>query len=70
MASHKVEITAEFRSETESAWAVHVGWYEEDKYGRQREVWCWLPKSQCRRDEDDENIWHVPEWMALEKGLI
>ena len=29
----------------------------------------WLPKSQCEWDEDEE-IMDMPEWLAIEKGLI
>lgn len=29
----------------------------------------WLPKSQCELDED-ELLVQVPEWLAIEKGLV
>lgn len=29
----------------------------------------WLPKSQCELDEDDNTV-EVPEWLAIEKGLV
>lgn len=29
----------------------------------------WLPKSQCEWDSRDK-IMQIPEWLALEKGLI
>jgi hypothetical protein len=30
---------------------------------------CWLPKSQCQWDKDDKTM-AMPEWLAMEKGLI
>lgn len=44
--------------ETELAWLMLI----EDQ-----EVW--LPKSQCEFDEDDGTVL-VPEWLAVEKGLV
>lgn len=29
----------------------------------------WLPKSQCEWDADDKTM-AMPEWLALDKGLI
>lgn len=29
----------------------------------------WLPKSECELDEDD-CLAQVPEWLAIEKGLV
>lgn len=30
---------------------------------------CWLPKSQCEWDSETGEM-QLPEWLALEKGLI
>lgn len=29
----------------------------------------WLPKSECELDEHDQ-VAQVPEWLAIEKGLV
>ena len=56
--SDLVDIAAELRHETEKAWLFYDG---------AREVW--LPKSQCEYDPDDGTV-ALPEWLAMEKGLI
>lgn len=59
MKSDLVDITdIEFKFETAAAWKVV------DSKGRE----IWLPKSQCERNEDGSIA--MPEWLALEKGLI
>lgn len=45
--------------ETPDAWLILTAYDEE----------VWLPKSQVELD-DDESVVRVPEWLALEKGLI
>jgi hypothetical protein len=44
--------------ETQDAWLLDTG---DEK--------VWFPKSQCTLDED-EKIIEVPEWLAIEKGLV
>ena len=45
--------------ETDRAWLVRVGSYEE-----------WLPKSQCSRIlGDPEDAFEIPEWLVNRKGL-
>lgn len=36
--------------------------------GKTSEV-VWIPKSQCQRNVDDGTI-TMPEWLAMDKGLI
>lgn len=53
-----VDIAGEVRGETEKAFRFFDG----------KET-VWLPKSQCEWDENDKTM-TMPEWLALEKGLI
>ncbi len=48
--------------ETDRAWLLDLGGDEK----------VWLPKSHCELEkaEDDTNYALVPEWLAVEKGLI
>lgn len=55
--SSLVDIAAEIKRETDKAWLVSDG---------EREVW--LPKSQA--EFDGTATFTMPEWLALEKGLI
>lgn len=59
-----VEIDLTIKAETDMALLVDDGCIEE----------VWLPKSQIQYDEDaevgDTIIVDVPEWLALDKGLI
>lgn len=48
----------EFIRETSSAWLLSIDNEE-----------IWLPKSQCEIDRQDETI-YVPEWLAIEEGLV
>ena len=52
------EIAGEVHHETEKAYLFYDGINK-----------VWLPKSQCQWDEDEQTM-SVPEWLALEKGLI
>lgn len=54
----QVEVDCEVVGETELAWEIDDGDTE-----------VWLPKSQTEW-LDDEGIMMMPEWLALEKGLI
>lgn len=63
MNNNEIEIAVEVRGETEKALRVYDG---------KREVW--IPKSQISDQSEDakgkiESIF-IPEWLALEKGLI
>jgi hypothetical protein len=48
----------EIIKETPDAWLLDMG---DEK--------VWFPKSQCELDEDEQII-DVPEWLAIEKGLV
>jgi hypothetical protein len=56
--SDLVDISGEIVGETELAWRFFDG-----------TITVWLPKSQCEWDENNGEM-TMPEWLALEKGLI
>ncbi len=61
------ELSLMFLHETDAAWLVSETGFKEDA--------VWLPKSQCGIDNPDPESgeiceFSVPEWLALEKGLI
>lgn len=53
-------------SETSMAWKVKLGEPDNpfDKTPSE-----WLPKSQCDMADDKKSV-SVPEWLAIEKGLV
>lgn len=53
-----IEIACQVKHETEKAFLVFDG----DKD-------VWLPKTQCEWDGRDK-VMQMPEWLAMEKGLI
>ncbi len=53
-----VDIDVEIRRETERAFLVFDGKIE-----------LWLPKRYVRNNQDDGTI-TIPEWLALDQGLI
>ena len=55
--SDLVDIAAELRAMTDRAYLIFDGDQE-----------CWLPMSQCEMNED--GTFTMPEWLALNKGLI
>jgi len=57
--SDLVDVPGRVRSETERAYLFH------SENGMQ----VWLPKSQVEWDRDDQTM-AMPEWLALDKGLI
>lgn len=60
MSQERVEIEFDdVITETPSAWLIDV---EGDEH-------VWLPKSCCEMDEDRHTV-VVPEWLAVEKGLV
>lgn len=59
-----IEIAAEFRLEREKAIAICDGSTDENG----REVWAWLPRSLV--EDNGDGTFSMPEWLALEKGLI
>lgn len=57
-ASGLIEISCEWRGETDKAWLIYDGSIE-----------VWIPKSQCEADWKD-GIVEMPEYLAKLKGLI
>lgn len=59
--SDLIDLKVELKKETPKAWLVHDG---------DREVW--IPKSECELEKDRNNMYDltIPEWLAMEKGLI
>lgn len=55
--SNLTDIAAKVVRETEKAWLIDDGAKQ-----------VWIPKSQAEKNPD--NTFTLPEWMALEKGLI
>ena len=53
-----IEIAGEIRGGTEKAHMFFDG-----------EVTVWLPMSQCEYDDKTKTM-QMPEWLAMEKGLI
>jgi hypothetical protein len=69
MKSDLVDITAELRHETDKAYLIFDGRIEIKKGDTVKsEVRTWVPKSQVEFDND--KTFTMPEWLALEKGLI
>jgi hypothetical protein len=62
--SDLIEIAAEKRADREKAVAIYDG--RDDDSGK--EIWTWLPKSQI--EDNGDGTFTMPEWLALEKGLI
>ena len=60
--SDLTELSGLYRHETEEAWLIDFG--ENDP--------TWLPKSQCEIEEENDGTVTVtlPEWLAIEKGLV
>lgn len=58
-----VEVVAELKRETPAAYGVVI---EDDSFEGEAEI-IWLPKSQVTKDG---NTFYVPEWLAIEKGLV
>ena len=53
-----IDISGEIKAETERAYRFYDG----------KET-VWLPKSQCDWNEEEKTM-TMPEWLAMEKGLI
>ena len=69
-----VDIACEFRQDREKSIVVWAGEMEDvtdERTGeiREREKWVFLPKSLAQYDNDAKTV-TMPEWMAVEKGLI
>ena len=57
--SDLVDIACEITAETEKAFKIDHGGEEE----------CWVPKSQCEWDATVKTM-TMPEWLALDKGIL
>jgi hypothetical protein len=55
-----IDIAGVKKHETDKAWLADVG----------LEQPVWLPKSQVEYYDDYGGIFTMPEWLAIEKGLI
>ena len=55
-----VDIACIIRHETPRAWLIDAGGKEP----------VWIPKSQAQINEDHGTILTLPEWLAIDKGLI
>lgn len=71
----KIEVDVDVKQCREKSWMVFAGEYEK-KGNEQGEVWVCLPRSICNRidgkEEEEEGPakFEVPEWIAMEHGLI
>ena len=65
--SKLIDISAELRHETNSAYLLYDG-REKEVGGKKKELRVWVPKSQVENNED--GTFTMPEWLALEKGFI
>jgi len=67
--SSLVDIACQIRSNRpdKDAIAIAIGTMEEIG-GREREKWFWLPRSEI--EINDDGTVTMPEWLALDRGLI
>ncbi len=65
--SKLIDIAAELRHETNSAYLLYDG-REEEVGGKKKELRVWVPKSQVENNED--GTFTMPEWLAKDKGFI
>lgn len=69
MKSKLVDIACEIRSDDPKKKAIAVADGTTEKIDdREREKWFWLPRSEIEINPDGTVT--MPEWLALEKGLI
>lgn len=63
MKSDLVDIELSYRHENDRAYGV----FNDERKPDGTEKWIWLPKSLVERDGD---TFTMPEWLAIEKGLV
>lgn len=65
-----VDVVVEMRDDSPHRQAIAVFDGEKDK--NDKEVWVWLPRSQIEVDklEGRSVTISLPEWLAMDKGLI
>lgn len=66
--SKLIDIAAELRHETNSAYLLFDGTQQKHDDGRIQDICKWVPKSQVENNED--GTFTMPEWLALDKGFI
>jgi len=62
--SKLVDLTLEKRHETDLAFLLTEG----DKDANDKEIQWWVPKSIV--EENGDGTYTMPEWLAIEKGMI
>lgn len=62
--SDLVDVTATKRMDKEKSIALATGRLDKDG----REIWAWVPKSQV--EDNGDGTFTMPEWLAMDKGLI
>lgn len=65
MGKELVDVDADMKVETEKAYGVSIGEVDPDTG---KDVLIWLPKSQCQKNDDGS--FTLPEWLAIDKGLV
>ncbi len=68
-----IDIDLEPRMVKGKAQAFWQGEYNEDDKGNKKEVWIWLPLSQIEIETSTcgrNSLVSMPEWLAMDKGLI
>lgn len=60
-----VEVDAEKRMERGGSTALYQG---KDDPQNGREIWVWVPTSRIK--DNGDGTFSMPEWLALDKGLI
>ncbi len=69
MKSDLVDIACEIRSNDPSKKSVAVADGTTETFeGLEREKWFWLPRSQI--EINDDGTVTMPEWLAVDKGLV
>lgn len=69
MKSDLVDIACEIRRDDPSKKSIAIAdGSTEPIEGRKREKWFWLPRSQIEINSDGTVT--MPEWLAIEKGLV
>lgn len=75
MRSDLVDIEGRLMQSRETSIAIDIGVTEKDDRGRERAKWFWLPRSMIEVDLSspvaiDKITVTMPEWLAVEKGLV
>jgi len=69
MKSDLVDIACEIRSNNPAKKSIAIADGSTEAFeGREREKWFWLPRSQVEINSDGTVT--MPEWLAVEKGLV